>query len=478
LDQHDVEQPIEDCLLAGCRGRQFAREQVDGVLQRVAIVAVQMERGWECLDQLAAHIASELVSAAQKHVRLTIASHLVVAVLSPELVVCEAIGSRPVGEVVVLTAPHEGDVAGREPECLRRFVKPQPGIAVNYGVDCELDRARQAQSPRGSGDRTSEETSRCSCSGEVFLEHVHELRVSRSNLIVRHIDTRVSALHDGLMTSNLTLVLGGTGKTGARVATRHTELGVPVRTAARHDADVLFDWDDPATHRDAVEGADSVYLIAPVMRTRFAPQVSTFLDLAEAMGVHHVTFLSAYGVGSGPAEVALRTVELDLMARSSLTYSILRPAWFMQNFSETFLIPVDGAIVVPTGNGGEAFVDADDIAAVAAATLADPEAHAGGEYTPTGPDVLTVGDAADIIGRVVGRRVRHVDVDRRSWIDGVIASGVPPEYAEMLQILIETVASGCGSQPKGDIERVTGAPPRNFTDFANRTAAWRGDQAL
>ena len=278
--------------------------------------------------------------------------------------------------------------------------------------------------------------------------------------------------------SNTTLVLGGTGKTGTRVASRLTGLGHFVRTAARHGADVRFDWDDPATHRNAVEGADRVYLIAPVMRTRFAPQVSVFLDLAEAVGVRHVTYLSAYGIEFAPADVALRAVELDLMGRSTLTHSIVRPAWFMQNFSETFLMPVDDAIVVPTGSGGEAFVDAEDIAAVAAATLADPEAHAGAEYAPTGPDILTVSEAADIIGSVTGRPVRHVDIDRRSWVESVIASGVPAEYGEMLQMLTEAIASGFGSRPNADIEKVTRALPGTFTDFARRTAAsWAGDEA-
>jgi uncharacterized protein YbjT (DUF2867 family) len=214
------------------------------------------------------------------------------------------------------------------------------------------------------------------------------------------------------------------------------------------------------------------------MRTRFAPQVSAFLDLAEAAEVRHVTFLSAYGIEFAPAEVALRAVELDLMGRSALTYSILRPAWFMQNFSETFLMPVDDAIVVPTGSGGEAFVDAEDIAAVAAATLAEPEAHAGAEYAPTGPGVLTVSEAADIIGSVTGRSVRHVDIDRLSWVDSVIASGVPAEYGQMLQMLTETIASGHGSRPNGDIEKVTGAPPWSFTDFARRSvSAWPGHVA-
>jgi uncharacterized protein YbjT (DUF2867 family) len=274
----------------------------------------------------------------------------------------------------------------------------------------------------------------------------------------------------------MTLVLGGTGKTGARVAARLAGLGLAVRAAARRGGDTRFDWDDPATHRNAVEGADRVYLIAPVMRTRFAPQVSAFLDLAEAAGVRHVTYLSAYGIEFAPAEVALRAVELDLMGRSTLTHSIVRPAWFMQNFSETFLMPADGAIVVPTGRGGEAFVDAGDVAAVAAATLADPEGHAGAEYAPTGPEVLTVSDAADIIGTVTSRPIRHVDIDRRSWLDSVTASGVPAEYGEMLRILTETVSSGRGSRPNGDVEKVTGAPPGNFTDFArSAAAAWTGE---
>ena len=79
---------------------------------------------------------------------------------------------------------------------------------------------------------------------------------------------------------------------------------------------------------------------------------------------------------------------------------------------------------------------------------------------------------------MTGRPVRHVDIDRRAWVDSVIASGVPAEYGEMLQMLTETIASGRGSRPNDDVETVTGAPPTSFTDFARRTAAaWLGDQA-
>ena len=135
------------------------------------------------------------------------------------------------------------------------------------------------------------------------------------------------------------------------------------------------------------------------MRTDFAGQVTVFLDQAEATGVGHVTYLSAYGVDAAAPEMAMRSVELDLLGRQDFAHSILRPAWFMQNFSETFLKPVDGAIVVPTGDGAEVFIDAEDVAAVAAATLADPEAHAGAQYALTGPQALSLADAATIESR-------------------------------------------------------------------------------
>jgi uncharacterized protein YbjT (DUF2867 family) len=270
------------------------------------------------------------------------------------------------------------------------------------------------------------------------------------------------------------LILAGTGKTGSRLAARLAKLGLDVRTAARNGADVHFDWDDPSTHSPALRGTDRMYLVAPVMRVDFAHQVAAFLDLAETDGVRHVTYLSAYGIDKAPPEVALRAVELDLISRRTITHSILRPAWFMQDFSETFLKPVDGVITVPTANGSEAFIDASDIAAVAAETLANPDAHAGFAYAIAGPEAMTVSEAAEIIADTTGNPVKHNDIDRDVWIQGTVASGVPAEYGEMLRMLTETVASGLGSRPNDTVEMVTGVAPIKFVDFARRTAqAWK-----
>jgi uncharacterized protein YbjT (DUF2867 family) len=281
-----------------------------------------------------------------------------------------------------------------------------------------------------------------------------------------------------LTSTSLTLVLGATGKTGSRVARRLLSRDLPVRTAARSGADAHFDWDDPETYAPALHGVERVYLVGPVMRTDFAGQVSVFLDQAEAAGAGHVTYLSAYGIDSAPPETAMRSVELGLLGRPGLTHTILRPAWFMQNFSETFLKPIGGAIVVPTGDGAEAFVDAEDIAAVASATLADPEAHAGAQYALTGPEALTITEAAKIIGDVSGQPVDYADIDRDEWVAAAVAGGVPADYGAVLSALTETIASGHGSRPNSDVEKATGAAPASFADFARRTAAaWAVDEA-
>ncbi|MFD7902784.1 NmrA family NAD(P)-binding protein [Kitasatospora sp. NPDC059747] len=271
-----------------------------------------------------------------------------------------------------------------------------------------------------------------------------------------------------------TLVLGGTGRTGSLLAKRLAERGRDARTAARHDADVLFDWDRPATHADALRGVDSLYLVTPVMRATYADQVAAFLDLAEAAGVRHVTYLSTYGADDAPPQIDIKAVETDLAGRTGVTHAILRPAWVMQNFTDAHLPVADRAITVPTGSGTEAFVDAADIAAVAAETLLAPEVHAGARYAPTGPQALTVGEVADIITAVTGQPVTHHDLDPEAWIGGAVAAGVVPvDYAVMLRWLTDSIIAGNGSTPNEDVEQVTGRKPTSFREFARRNArAW------
>ncbi len=275
------------------------------------------------------------------------------------------------------------------------------------------------------------------------------------------------------------LVLGGTGRTGALVARGLAERGLRARTASRSGADVRFDWDDVTTYGPALAETDRVYLVTPVMRTKFVHQVGEFLDRAAASGVRHVTYLSAYGSDRAPAEVDIRAVELELAGSSAFSHAILRPAWVMQNFSDQHLPLIGDAFMVPTGGEKEAFVDAQDIAAVAIETLVNPAAHAGAQYAPTGPQALSVAEVAEIVGSVIGRPVIHNDIDPDAWINGAVEAGfVPADYAVMLRWLTGTIISGNGARPNGDVEKVTGRSATSFREFAARNAAAWALQAV
>jgi uncharacterized protein YbjT (DUF2867 family) len=272
-------------------------------------------------------------------------------------------------------------------------------------------------------------------------------------------------------TSQAALILGGSGRTGSLVAMPLVEHGIRARSASRRGSDVFFDWDDPATYPGALTGTDRVYLVTPVLRVRYASQVAAFLDQAEIAGVRHVTFLSTYNGDRAPREIDIAAVEADLASREAFTHSILRPAWVMQNFADDHLPVINGTITVPSGGGSEAFVDAADIAAVAAETLLNPDAHGAAHYALTGPQAVTFDEVAATIAAVSGQPVVYKDIDQEAWINRAVAAGVPADYAVMLRWLTGAIIAGDGSVPTGDIETVTGRPAASFEAFARRNAA-------
>ncbi|MEW2394549.1 NmrA family protein [Streptomyces sp. NPDC046862] len=272
------------------------------------------------------------------------------------------------------------------------------------------------------------------------------------------------------------LILGGTGRTGSLLAAGLAPRGITPRTAARGGADVRFDWDDPSTHADALVGIDRLYLVTPTLRVSYAGQVGALLDLAEAAGVRHVTHLSVYHADQAPPEIDIAAVEADLASRQGITHAVLRPSWVMQNFADDHLPVIDGLITAPSAGGREAFVDAVDIAAVAAETLLAPETHAGATYSLTGPQALTFQDIADTIASVSGRPVAYDDIDQETWINSALAAGVPADYEVMMRWLTGAIITGNGATPTGDIEKVTGRPATTFREFAERTAhAWTSE---
>ncbi len=266
-----------------------------------------------------------------------------------------------------------------------------------------------------------------------------------------------SAQHTGI-----TLVVGGTGKTGRRVAARLAGRGLPVRIGSRGGRPP-FDWNDDATWAPALDGVRAAYLTYyPDLAFPGAPEtVGRLAKQAASSGVEQLVLLS--GRGEPEAEAAERAVR-----NAGTGWTIVRSSWFHQNFSESFLLdPVRaGDIALPAGDAAEPFVDADDIADVAAAALTDPR-HRGELYELTGPRLLTFADAAAELSRATGRTVRYTPLAPADYRRILAEHGLPAEFAD----LFADVLDGRNAHLADGVRRALGREPKDFADYARDTAA-------
>lgn len=272
------------------------------------------------------------------------------------------------------------------------------------------------------------------------------------------------------------LVLGATGTTGRRLVARLAARGVQVKTASRQPGAgrILFDWDRPGTYEAALAGAGAIYLIPPALVADPTARTGPFLDRAAQAGVTRVVALSSQGAqfpGEDP-ESGRRKLERQVMA-SGLEWTILRPTGFAQNFSEGFLLPGimhAGTVITANGDGAVAFVDADDIAAVAAAALTE-DGHAKAEYTLTGPEALTFAQATAVISEAAGRTITHRSISAGEMAHMLADAGVPADYAAMLLADMEATRNGLRASVTDTVAWVTGRPATRFADYAARAAA-------
>jgi len=266
-----------------------------------------------------------------------------------------------------------------------------------------------------------------------------------------------------------TLILGGTGKTGRRVAERLRARHLPVRIASRSGA-LRFDWDDDNTWAPVLEGIESLYIAYPPdLAAPTAPvHLHAMSQLAVASGVRKIVLLSGRGEHHVyPSERAVR--------ESGAAFTILRCSWFAQNFSEGFLLGsiLEGELAFPAGSVAEPFVDLDDTADVAVAALTD-EVHDGKIYELSGPRLLGFGEALAEIGRVTGRSLRYVPVSPEAYakqLEGL----VPGDVASFLKELFAFTLDGHNAYLSDGVHQALGRKPRDFSDFvrsAARAGAW------
>lgn len=264
----------------------------------------------------------------------------------------------------------------------------------------------------------------------------------------------------------LTLIIGGTGKTGRRVAQRLQERGLAVRIGSR-GSETRFDWNDTSTWAPALEGVDAVYVTySPDLAVPEAPpRIRAFMAMAAERGIERLVLLSGRG-----EEEAQRCEQITLEANPA--WSVVRASWFDQNFHEGFLVdPLrSGTLALPAGDVREPFIDVDDIADVVVACLTQT-GHEGAIHEVTGPRLLTFAEAVAEIAAATGREIEYVTVPVDAFVDAMRAQHTPEEIIRVTRFLFETVLDGRNESITDGVQRVLGRPARDFRDYARATAA-------
>ena len=261
------------------------------------------------------------------------------------------------------------------------------------------------------------------------------------------------------------LVNGATGKTGRRVVERLNAKGIPVKAASR-SGETRFEWNDKSTWAPALDGAGSAYVTyyPDLAFPGAAETVEELAKLAVAKGVKRLVLLS------GPGEEGAQLAE-EKVKESGADYTLVRCAFFNQNFSEAFAETIQhGVLAMPGGDTVEPFLDAEDIADVVVEALTDDK-HIGKLYELTGPRLMTIAEAAAALSEAIGRPLQYVPVTAADYAEGLIASGFPAEEAMPIAGLISEVLDGRNSYLTDGVEQALGRKPRDFADWAKQTAA-------
>lgn len=283
------------------------------------------------------------------------------------------------------------------------------------------------------------------------------------------------------------LVTGATGKTGGAVVDLLLAHGYPVRAVVRREdarsaplrargaETSVVDVFDADQWFDAMKGVQRVYHVGffdPFM----VQSATAFAIAARQAQLESVVQLSQWlSSPNHPALATRQTWLVDEMfaAIPGIAHTIVNPGYFADNYLRLMdLAAVLGVLPVLTGDSTNAPPANEDIARVVAAALADPDRHAGMRYRPTGPTLISAHDMVPVIGKVLGRRVRALEMPWWMFSRAARAQGVTPPELVSLRYYIEDHKQGAFAYgaPNDVVAEVTGTPAESFEVTAARYA--------
>jgi uncharacterized protein YbjT (DUF2867 family) len=274
------------------------------------------------------------------------------------------------------------------------------------------------------------------------------------------------------MMDDKVLVTGSRGLVGTEVVKELLERGVIVKATSRQGTEVagaeatIFNFGKPETFAPALEGVDRVFLLVPAEFVEQGDElVPSFISELEGAGVRRVVCMT--GMTAERPGAPMNRIE-EAVKDSGISWTLVRPNWFNQNFAPGFYlgsIKAAGGVFLPAADGRVSFVDTRDIGAVVTAALIE-DWHNGREYTLTGPEALDHAEACAILSEAAGREIRYVPVSNDDMRGALRQQGMPEVGIEGLVELYGLVRDGSCEVVSDDIATVLGRPPISLAQYA------------
>jgi NAD(P)H dehydrogenase (quinone) len=279
------------------------------------------------------------------------------------------------------------------------------------------------------------------------------------------------------------LVMGATGQVGGPVASllsQHPELEAVA--ALRNSAKaanlgipfVQLDLDRIETFAPALRGIDRVFMLTGYT-VDMLRQSKDLVNMAKRAGVSYIVHLGACGDDDTRiAHYGWHQFVERYIQSSGIRFTHLRPEIFMQNLlgygGEKYV--KQGVIRHYVGNARLSWVDCEDIAAVAAACLANPDLHAGKTYR-LGYEAKTFGQVAQTFTEVLRQPFSYEPRPPSEFLKNVVAAGAEPAYMKCVFESYSDLTNGkdIGADAVFDnFKHLTGRQSRSIADFARKHA--------
>ena len=281
------------------------------------------------------------------------------------------------------------------------------------------------------------------------------------------------------MKDKVITVTGSTGTIGSELVRLLSEAGAAVRAVMRnfdriqdlpHVVWLKADLDDEALTETVLAGTQRLFVLTG-NQSGFSKTQINLIKTAERLGVEHVVKLSALGATPHTkSRLAKEHYDVEqVLENSNMSFTVLRPHAFMQNWlgevAET--VRQENKIYAAIGDGRVPFIDARDIAAVAAESLLNPEKHHGKYYVLTGGEAVGYTALAEAISDAAGKTVTYESLSMEDMRKRMEKQGLDNSMIDSyLALAAYQKAGGPTERTSDSVLQVLGRPPRIISDFA------------